>query len=635
MNISLTLPDGKKLSVEKGSSAYEALSKISTSLARECVGALIDGVPSDLSTKLSKDCKFSGLKFSSKEGLEIFRHSSAHVLCQAVLRLFPHALPTIGPVVEEGFYYDFANCAPFTPEDLKKIEAEALKIVSENQPFERKELAKKEALALYAKNKFKQELIEELAGNSATVYYNADKFFDLCRGPHVPSTGFLKGFSLTKVSSSYWRADSSKESLQRIYGISFPSKKELDAYLHMLVEAEKRDHRKLGTQLGLFMFHEWSPGSAFFLPNGTIIYNELLAYLRAEYAKRGYQEVVTPQLFNKALWEQSGHWSHYRENMFLLEVDNEEFSFKPMNCPSHLLIYKSSAHSYRELPIRIADFCALHRNELKGVLGGMTRVRKFEQDDAHIFCTHGQIEGEVFALLDFAKFVLHDTFHFEFKAKLSTRPEKFLGEKDVWDKAEASLEAALKKYGLPYVVKEGEGAFYGPKIDFDVKDAIGRDWQLSTIQLDFNLPSRFDATYEGADGKQHQCVMIHRAILGSLERFIGVLTEHYSGAFPLWLSPVQVALIPVADAYNGFAQELAEKLREEAGVRIFANLKPDTLGSKIRDAQMQKIPYMLVVGQKEKESGKLAVRKRDGKITEGVPLSKFTADLKSEIEARA
>ncbi|VVB58154.1 putative threonine--tRNA ligase 1 [Candidatus Anstonella stagnisolia] len=634
MDISLTLPDGKKLPVEKGISAYEAISKISNSLARECAGALLDGVPVDLSTKITKDSKFSGLKFSSKEGLEIFRHSSAHVLCQAVLRLFPNALPTIGPVVEEGFYYDFANCAPFTPEDLKKIEAEAHKIVAENLPFERKELPKKDALALYKKNKFKQELIDELPGTAATIYYNG-AFFDLCRGPHIPSTGMIKGFSLSKVSSSYWRADSSKESLQRIYGISFPSKKELDAYLHMLAEAEKRDHRKLGTQLGLFMFHEWSPGSAFFLPNGTIIYNELLAYLRAEYIKRGYQEVVTPQLFNKALWEQSGHWSHYQENMFLLEVDKEEFSFKPMNCPSHLLIYKNSSHSYRELPIRIADFCPLHRNELKGVLGGMTRVRKFEQDDAHIFCTHEQIEGEVAALLDFTKFVLRDTFHFEFTAKLSTRPEKFLGEKAVWDKAEASLEDSLKKNKMQYTINAGDGAFYGPKIDFCVKDAIGREWQLSTIQLDFNLPARFDATYEGADGKQHTCVMIHRAIIGSLERFIGVLTEHYGGAFPLWLSPVQITVIPVADAYNEFAQELAEKLRNEAGVRISTNLKPDTLGSKIRDAQMQKIPYMLVVGQKEKDSGNLAVRKRDGSILENVPVGKFIAQLKEEIEKRA
>lgn len=633
MNISLTLPDGKKLAAENGSSAYEALSKISPSLARECMGALIDGEPSDLSSKLQKDCKFAGLKFSSKEGMEIFRHSSAHVLAQAVLRLFPNALATIGPVVEEGFYYDFANCAPFTPEDLKKIEAEAHKIISENQPFERREMPKKDALALYKGNKFKQELIEELPGSKATVYYNG-KFFDLCRGPHVPSTGMIKGFKLTKVSSSYWRADSSKESLQRIYGISFPTKKELDAHLHMLEEAEKRDHRKLGSQLSLFMFHEWSPGSAFFLPNGTIIYNELLSYVRQEYAKRGYQEVVTPQLFNKALWEQSGHWSHYRENMFLLEVDKEEFSFKPMNCPSHLLIYKNAAHSYRELPIRIADFCPLHRNELKGVLGGMTRVRKFEQDDAHIFCTHEQIESEVFALLDFAKFVLHDTFRFEFKAKLSTRPEKFLGEKAVWDKAEASLEAALKKYGMPYIVKEGEGAFYGPKIDFDVKDAIGRDWQLSTIQLDFNLPSRFEAVYEGADGKQHTCVMIHRAILGSLERFIGVLTEHYGGAFPLWLSPVQVALLPISDSYNEFADSLAQKFRE-AGIRAQVNSKQDTIGAKIRDAQLSKIPYMLVIGQKEKESGKLAVRKRDNSIQNDVPVEKFASMLKEEIEKRA
>ena len=631
MEISLTLPDGKKLLVEKGSSAFEALSKISSSLARECVGVLIDGSQCDLSTKLTKDCTFSGLKFSSKDGLEIFRHSSAHVLAQAVLALFPSALPTIGPVVEEGFYYDFGNCPPFTPEDLKKIEEQAHSIISENQPFERKELPKKDALALYQHNKFKQELIEELPGESATVYYNGGKFFDLCRGPHVPSTGMIKGFALTKVSSSYWRADSSKESLQRIYGISFPSKKELDANMHVLAQAQMRDHRKLGTQLSLFMFHEWSPGSAFFLPNGTIVYNELLAYMRAQYVKRGYSEVITPQLFNKALWEQSGHWSHYRENMFLLEVDKEEFSFKPMNCPSHILIYKGSAHSYRDLPIRIADFCPLHRNELKGVLGGLTRVRKFEQDDAHIFCTHEQIESEVAALLDFVRFVFKDTFHFEFKAKLSTRPEKFLGEKEMWDNAEASLEGSLKKHGMPYIIKEGEGAFYGPKIDFDVKDAIGRDWQLATIQLDYQLPQRFDVTYEGADGKQHNCVMIHRAIFGSLERFIGVLTEHYGGAFPLWLSPMHVAVLPIADSHNDFAHSLAQQFRD-AGLRVEVNAKQDTIGAKIRNAQLAKTPYMLVIGQKEKESGKLAVRKRDNTIKEGVLVQDFISLLKKEIE---
>jgi threonyl-tRNA synthetase len=550
------------------------------------------------------------------------------------MRLYPKALPTIGPPIEEGFYYDFAGIPPLTPDALAKIEAEMAAIVKEGQPSKRVELTRAQAHKLFAHNKFKVELIEEIPEGQHSVYYSGEKWCDLCRGPHIFSTGLIKAFKLTKFSSSYWRGDSTKETLQRIYGISFPEKKQLEDYLKRIEEAEKRDHRKLGTQLGLFMFHEWSPGSPFILPKGTIIYNELQSYLRTEYIKRGYKEVITPQLYNKELWETSGHWQFYKENMFILPVDETEFSLKPMNCPSHCLIYAGSAHSYRDLPLRIADFCMLHRNELRGVLGGMTRVRKFSQDDAHIYCAPEQIGSEIDVMLDFVKFVYVDTFHFTFQAKLSTRPEKYMGELSQWNAAEKHLENALKKNKIPYIINAGDGAFYGPKIDFDVKDALGRNWQLATIQVDFQMPQRFKLSYEGADGKQHTAVMLHRAIIGSFERFLGVLTENYAGKFPLWLSPVQVSLLSVSDPYNDFAESLAAQMRE-AGIRAEANCKQETIGAKIRDAQMEKIPYMLVIGQKEKESGKLAVRTRDGQIENDVPLTSFIEKVKKEIESRS
>jgi threonyl-tRNA synthetase len=548
------------------------------------------------------------------------------------MRLFPSAKPTIGPPIEEGFYYDFADIPPLKPEDLKKIEEEMKKIVLEDQKSKRVEISKEKAKELFANNKFKLELIEEIPEGQHSIYYSGEKWFDLCRGPHLKSTGKIKALKLIKVSSAYWRGDSNRESLQRIYGVSYPNQQLLENYLKFLEEAEKRDHRKLGTQLGLFMFHEWSPGSPFFLPKGTIIYNELLKLIREEYAKRGYQEVITPQLFNKALWEQSGHWEYYKDNMFVLNIDNTEFSLKPMNCPSHMLIYNSTAHSYRDLPLRIADFCMLHRNELKGVLGGLTRVRKFSQDDTHIFCAKEQIESEIDALLDFVKYIYVDIFKFPFKAKLSTRPDKFMGEVELWDMAEKYLENALKKNNIDYVLNPKEGAFYGPKIDFEVKDALGRGWQLATIQVDFQMPKRFKCEYEGADGKKHTAVVLHRAIIGSFERFIGILTEHYAGKFPVWLSPIQVAILPVSDAYNEFAFSLSKKFSEH-GIRVYVNNKQETIGLKIRNAQLEKIPYMLVVGQKEKESNILAVRTREGKI-ENLPFDEFLKKIKEEIEKR-
>jgi len=628
------LPDGKTLEVPSGATAADAIGKIGKRLLAASLAAEIDGKAVDLNAKLPASCSFKAFTFDSKEGKEVFWHSSAHLLAQAVVRIYPHALPTIGPALEEGFYYDFAGLPPLSPDDLAKIEAEMAKIVSENQPAVRKEMGKKEASALFAGNKFKLEMIEEIADGECSVYYSGDKWCDLCRGPHVPFTGVIAAFKLTKVSSAYWRADATKEALQRIYGISFPEKKQLDDYLALQAEAEKRDHRKIGQELKLFAFHEWSPGSPFFLPKGTIIVNELLAYLRAEYIKRGYKEVITPQLFNKALWEQSGHWSYYQENMFLLKVDEQNFSLKPMNCPSHCLLYNMDAHSYRDLPLRIADFCQLHRNELRGVLGGMTRVRKFSQDDAHIFCAPEQIGSEIDGMLDFIRFIYTDTFKVEYKAVLSTRPEKYMGEISQWDAAEKHLEDALKKNKMPFEINEGDGAFYGPKIDFHFKDALGRSWQLSTIQVDFQMPTRFKCEYEGADGKKHTCVMLHRALLGSIERFMGVITEHYAGKFPVWLSPVQVILLSVSDPYNEFTESLAQQMRE-AGIRAEAACRQETIGSKIRTAQMEKIPYMLVVGEKEKGSGNLAVRTRDGAVQENVALQDFIEKVKKEIESRS
>src|SRR3989338_5598093 len=630
----VTLPDGKSIDVKQGASAAEAIGQISKRLLSASLAAEVNGKQVDLSYVLSGDCSLKALTFDSDEGKEVFWHSGSHLLAQAVVRIFPTAAPTIGPAIEEGFYYDFADIPPLKPEDLARIESEMAAIVREDQPSKRAELSRKEAGKLFSSNRFKLEMIAEIPDGEHSAYYSGEKWVDLCRGPHLPSTGFLKAFKLTKVSSAYWRADSSKEQLQRIYGIAFPEKKMLDEYLQRLSEAEKRDHRKLGVQLGLFAFHEWSPGSAFFLPKGTIIFNELLDFLKAEYIKRGYKEVITPQLFNKALWEQSGHWQYYQENMFLLDVDDTEFSLKPMNCPSHCLLYNMSSHSYRDLPLRIADFCMLHRNELRGVLGGMTRVRKFCMDDSHIYCAPEQIGSEIDGMLDFVKFVYTDTFKMSFVAKLSTRPEKFMGEISQWDAAERHLEDALKKNGMPYSLNAGDGAFYGPKIDFLVKDALGRSWQLATIQVDFQMPSRFKCEYEGADGSKHTSVMLHRAIIGSMERFIGVITVHFAGKFPLWLSPVQVSLLAVSDTYNGFAEELALRMRH-AGIRAEANARQETIGAKIRDAQLEKIPYMLVVGQKEKESGRLAVRTRDGKIENDLPIDSFINKSKREIETRA
>ena len=552
--------------------------------------------------------------FNTPEGRDIFRHSTAHILAHAVLELYPNAKPTIGPPVEEGFYYDFADLQ-LTPADFPKIEKKMQEIAVKNLPFEKVELSPAEAKKLFKNNKFKLEMIDEFlaAGDKLTAYYNGD-FVDLCRGPHVQSTGEIKAFKLTKLAGAYWRGDLKNPQLTRVYGISFPSEKELKEYFALLAEAEKRDHRKIGKERELFMLHELAlPGSPFILPAGTIIYNELINYLRAEYRKKGYQEVITPLLYKRKLWETSGHWEHFKEDMFTMKIGNEEYSLKPMNCPSHCLIYLNRARSYKELPLRIADFAYLHRNELGGVLGGLTRVTKFSQDDAHIFCTESQIMDEINALIVFVKDA-YKIFGFDYHANLSTRPEKFMGEIEQWNKAEAALKKTIEKNKVPFMLNEGQGAFYGPKIDFHIKDAFGRQWQCATIQLDFQMPERFDLRYMAEDGtNNHRPVMIHRTILGAFERLLGDLIEHYAGRFPLWLSPEQVRIVTISDRFEKWAKEI-EKSLKEAGIRVELDSRPETIGKKIREAQLGQVNYILVIGEKEMTNKTVNVRARSGEV---------------------
>ncbi|MBI2580870.1 threonine--tRNA ligase [Candidatus Woesearchaeota archaeon] len=630
--IKITFPDGASKEFPKGTTALDIAKTISRGLAEEAVAAKVNGILYDLTRPIDSDAALQLLKFDSVEGKSVFWHSAAHVMAQAVTRLFPFAKLTIGPVFESGFYYDIEH-DPFKPEDLERIEKEMAAVVAEKLDIKRRVLTKAEALKVFKDNLYKIEIINEdvKEGEEISAYQQGD-FIDLCHGPHVPNTSCVKAFKLTKISGAYWRGDAKNKPLQRLYGIAFPSKKQLDDHFAMLQEAEKRDHRKLGKELELFMFHDWSPGSAFFLPKGAIIYNELVSFVREEYRKRDYKEVITPQLFNKALWESSGHWQHFKENMFVLKVDEDEFALKPMNCPSHVLIFKNRTRSYRELPLRIADFCALHRNELRGVLAGLTRVRKFAQDDAHVFCAKEQISSEIMQLLDFVKFVFVDTLKFEFRTKLSTRPEKFMGDIKLWDLAEKALEEALKASKLKYEVKPGEGAFYGPKIDFDVRDAIGRDWQLATIQLDFQMPLKMEAEYEGQDGKRHPVVMIHRAILGSLERLIGVLTEHYAGKFPLWLSPVQVRILTVADRFNDYARKLQQRYFD-AGIRVEVDDKAESVPYKVREAELDKVNYIIVVGEKEVAANTVTVRKGKEQFT--LDADNFMRQVVEEVEKRA
>ncbi|MEM4137141.1 MAG: threonine--tRNA ligase [Candidatus Anstonellaceae archaeon] len=609
----------EELEFEKPVDGIELLKRLKKDI-KEIVAIKIDGELVDLAKKIEKNCEVKFIEKNSEIGIEILRHSTAHVMAQAILRLYKDAKLTIGPVVEDGFYYDIYRTTPFEEEDITKIEKEMQKIIEEDQPFERVEVSKEEAKKLYKDNKYKLEIIEELEDGKISVYYNRktkktpknfDEFFDLCTGPHLPSTSYIGAFKILKVAGAYWRGDPSNDQLQRVYGTAFATKEQLEEYLNRLQQAALRDHRKVGKELNLIMFSEMAPGMVFFLPDGMIIRNELENFIREEQNKLGYREVKTPIIINTKLWQISGHWDHYKDNMYFTKIDEQQYGIKPMNCPGHMLIFANSAKSYRDLPLRISEFGLVHRHELSGVLSGMTRVRAFTQDDAHIFCTEEQIEEIVIEVLQLTQKVL-SIFEFEYKAELSTRPEKYMGDLKLWQKAEEALENALKKLNMPYSINEGDGAFYGPKIDFKVKDAIGRVWQLSTCQLDFQMPLRFGLKYEGKDGKLYHPVVIHRAIYGSLERFIAILIEHYAGKFPIWLCPMQVILIPISQKHQEFCFQLEKKLKENK-IRAETYKKEATINLKIREAQLRKIPYIVVIGDKEIEENKLAIRVRNGK----------------------
>jgi len=631
---SVTLPDGAIVDLPAGSPVGALSSKLPKKLGKRVLAAEVDGQVRDLSHIPAADCRVRFLTFDDPAGLEVFRHSSAHLMAEAVVSLFPDAKPTIGPVVEEGFYYDFDH-APFTEEDLTRIEERMAQIVAEGRPMRRIELSRPEALDRFRDNSYKIEMIEEMPDEETISAYQAgDAFIDLCRGPHVPDLSCIRAFKLLKVAGAYWRADASKAMLQRIYGISFEDPKALRAHLAALEEAKKRDHRKLGRELDLFTFHEEGQGFPFWHHRGNIIYNELTEYIRHECQRRGYTEVRTPIILNEELWRRSGHWDHYADSMYFVEIDKKPHAVKPMNCPGGLLVYKSRLHSYRDLPIRQSELGLVHRNELSGVLHGLFRVRSFTQDDAHVFCTLDQLNDEVVKLIEFCIDV-YRTFGFpDPEIQISTQPEDHIGSDEIWETATAALHAGLDRLGLAYKINEGDGAFYGPKIDFDIRDSLRRRWQCGTVQVDFSMPERFDLTYEGPDGIAHRPVMLHRAILGSLERFIGILIEHTAGKLPLWISPVQARIIPVTDAHAAYACQVHDTL-VDGGVRVELDVRNESLGKRVRAAQLDKVNYILVVGEKEAEAGTVNVRTRDNVVHGASPLSEFMAQMQEKIGTRA
>jgi threonyl-tRNA synthetase len=613
--IAVMLPDGSSRRVPAGTTPGAVAAEISPRLAKAAVAAVVDDHLVDLSAPLQRDARVRIVTSENPEALALYRHSTAHLMAAAVTALFPGAQCGIGPATDEGFFYDFVVDRPFVPEDLEAIERKMKELASQDLPYERQMWPREEAKRFFTSKgePLKVQLIEEKTEGQAEVscYTIKDRetFVDFCVGPHVPSTGRLKAFKLLSTSNAYWKGDSRNQPMQRIYGTAFLSESELKAHLQRLEEAKKRDHRKLGRDLGLFIFHPWAPGAAFWLDKGTTLYNILAGYMREVLFPAGYVELKTPLVFNKALWETSGHWHHYRENMFLVEGrDGEEMGMKAMNCPGHMLVFASEVRSYRDLPLRFHEQTPLHRNEASGVLSGLTRVRQFSQDDGHCFVTEEQIGSEVEALLRLVQRV-HADFGLEYTAKLSTRPAEFLGEIATWDHAEAALKQSLEAAGQAYAINEGDGAFYGPKIDFDITDALGRKWQCATIQLDYQIPQRFDLKYIGADNTEHRPVVIHRAIFGSFERFIALLIEHYAGAFPLWLAPVQAVVLPIADRHLDYARTIVDRFAG-AGLRVELDGRQEKIGYKIREAQLQKIPYMLVVGDREAAEGTVGVRHR-------------------------
>lgn len=631
--IEIILPDGSAKQVTEGSTVLDVAKQIGPRLAKAAVAGRINDQLVDLSTEVKAGDRVAIVTVDSAEGLEILRHSTAHIMAQAVKRLYPEAKLAIGPAIENGFYYDFDLPEPLSVEQLAAIEAEMERIVREDLPFRRMVLSKEEADRFFAERgeEYKRELVREIPDETVSLYQQGE-FVDLCRGPHLPSTKAVKAFKLQSVAGAYWRGDATRPMFQRIYGLAFPRQEQLAEHLRFLEEAAKRDHRKLGKELDLFSLRDEGPGFPFIHPKGMIIWNTLLDFWREVHRKRDYQEIRTPIILNENLWRQSGHWDHYKENMYFTTIDGAAYAIKPMNCPGSMLLYGRQVHSYRDLPLRVAELGLVHRHELSGALHGLMRVRSFTQDDAHIFMLPEQIQAEIEGVIDLINDV-YSAFGFNYHMELSTKPENAMGSDEIWELATNSLRNALEARGLAYKVNEGDGAFYGPKIDFHLEDAIGRTWQCGTIQLDFLMPERFDLYYIGKDNEKHRPVMIHRVVFGSIERFLAILVEHFAGAFPTWLAPIQVEILPVSDKFNDYAAEVAAKL-SEAGIRVHVDNRDEKVSYKIREAQLQKVPYMLIVGEKEQADGTVAVRSRANGDQGAMDLATFMAGITNEIAER-
>ena len=620
----------KKVIMDAESTFYDIIRLNDPQLAKKALAVKVNGLKKDISDKAEEGDKIEVITFDSSEGKEIFFHSSSHIMAEAVQSLFPDTKLAIGPAIEEGFYYDFDTEHTFTPDDFKAIEKKMKEIVRKNLPFQKKNLKKEEAIGLFKKRGevYKIELLQEIPDEEVTIYQQGD-FIDLCRGPHIPSTGKVKAFKLLSLAGAYWRGNEKNKMLQRIYGISFDSSEALSHYVKMIEEAKRRDHRKIGKDLDLYSFQEEGIGFPFFHPKGMIIRNLLEDFWREEHRKQGYQEIKTPIILNKSLWIKSGHWDHYKENMYFTKIDEQDFAVKPMNCPGGILVYKNRLHSYKELPLRIAELGLVHRHELSGVLHGLFRVRSFTQDDAHIYMRPSQIKEEVQKLIDFEGF-FYRTFGFDYNIELSTKPDNAMGSDDIWEKATNSLKEALDDKGLPYKINEGDGAFYGPKIDFHLKDCLGRSWQCGTIQLDFLMPELFELYYINPKGEKEQPVMLHRTILGSLERFIGILIEQFAGSLPIWIAPVQVRLLPIADRHIEYGKKL-EKMFSDCSIRVELDENNEKIGAKIRSAEIQKIPYMLIFGDKEVGNNMINIRKQGKGDLGPSTMEQFTSQLKKEI----
>ena len=633
-DVKIILPDGSAKEYAAGTTLGEAVKQLSNSLAKKVLAANVNGELTDLREELVDGSEVAFLTFEEDGGKHTLRHTASHILAQAVKRLWPEAKLAIGPAIDKGFYYDIDMEHTLTPEDLGKIEKEMSRIVKENLPITKSVMSRQEAIEFFkSKNEdYKVELIEDLPEDAVISCYAQGDFIDLCAGPHVASTGKVKAFKLQSIAGAYWRGDEKNKMLQRIYGTAFEKKEELDAYLHLLEEAAKRDHRKLGKELGLFVIKEEGPGFPFFLPKGMALRNELENFWREVHHEFDYEEIRTPIILNKQLWETSGHWFHYRENMYTTIIDDEEYAIKPMNCPGGILVYQNEMHSYRDFPLRYAELGLVHRHELSGALHGLFRVRAFTQDDAHVFMLPDQMQSELMKVIELFDRI-YSQFGLKYHVELSTKPDNAMGDDAIWEQATEALRNAIEAKGIPYVINPGDGAFYGPKLDYHIEDSLGRTWQCGTIQLDMNLPERFQIEYIGEDGQKHRPIMIHRACFGSMERFIGILTEHYAGAFPTWMAPVQVKILPISEKHVEYAKELAKQMHRDY-VRVEVDDRSEKIGYKIRQAQMAKVPYMLVVGDKEVEEGTVNVRKHGGDELGSVPFEEFFNSIKIEIKER-